>query len=149
MPQKEINIQNKKARPQEYHAPLHKKTRSFFTKSMRISGLIIFVYIFWHLFDYTFTRPSELNAMVGGEYLGLYGRVYNSFLNPVRSIFYIAAMVSISAHLVHGVQSVTQTFGFYHKTYTPLIKKSALAIAVLLAAGFSSIPVFVMLQGGL
>ena len=47
-------IQNKKARAIGYAKPLHKKTRSFFTKLMRLSGLIVFIYIFTHLIDYTF-----------------------------------------------------------------------------------------------
>jgi len=72
--------------------------------------------------------------------------VYNSFLNPLRSLFYIATMIAISFHLVHGVQSLIQTFGFYHDVYTPIIKKSAVVIAVIVGAGFSSIPLYVILH---
>ena len=116
-------IQNKKARDVGYHQPLHKKTRSVFTQTMRFSGLLIFVYIGWHLYDYTFTPHSMANSVINGEFYGLYGHVYNSFLHYGRAAFYIVSMCAIGFHLVHGVQSLVQTFGFNHPVYTPLIKK--------------------------
>ena len=113
---------------------------------MRLTGILIFVYIFWHLYDYTFTPHSIDNSVINGEYYGLYGHVYNSFLNPVRAVFYVLAMLSIGFHLIHGVYSVIQTFGYTHKVYSPLIKKTTVALAVLLSLGFSSIPIYVILH---
>ena len=136
--------QNKKARKNEYYMPLHKKTRSIFTKTMRLSGVVVFVYIFVHLIDFTFTPHIDENSTINGIYYGLYGHVYNYFLNPIRAAFYIVAMISIGFHLIHGVQSTMQTFGFNHPVYTPLIMKLSWAIGVLLALGFSSIPIYVM-----
>ena len=138
--------ENIKARKHRYHKPLHKKTRSLFTKTMRISGVIVFAYVGVHLVDYTFTPHTEALSTVRGEYLGLYGHVYNSFLNPLRALFYIIAMFSIGFHLIHGVQSVLQTFGFNHETYTPIIMKTSWVVALLIAIGFSSIPIYVNLH---
>ncbi|MAH81562.1 MAG: hypothetical protein CMP39_07835 [Rickettsiales bacterium] len=137
-------IGNIKARGSSYAKPLHKKTRSLFTKFMKLSGVIIFLYIILHLVDYTFTPHTELNSTIDGHYLGLYGHVYNSFLNPVRTVWYILAMVSIAMHLVHGVQSVVQTFGFYHEVYTPIINKITWGVALFIAVGFSSVPIYVL-----
>ncbi|RAP27533.1 hypothetical protein DID74_00065 [Candidatus Marinamargulisbacteria bacterium SCGC AG-333-B06] len=136
-------IVNKKARENSYALPIHKKTRSFFTQTMRYSGLLIFVYIFVHLFDFTFTPHTAENSVIDGMYYGLYGHVYNYFLNIYRSLFYIVTMFAIGFHLVHGVQSVMQTFGFYHVVYTPIIKKISWSIAFLIAFGFSSIPIYI------
>lgn len=144
-----LAIQNKRARAQAYSVPLHKTTRSFFTKSMRVSGVIVFAYIVIHLLDFTFTPHTIDNSMIDGEFYGLYGHLYNYFLNPIRSVFYILAMVSIGMHLIHGVQSVVQTFGFNHTTYTPLIKKASMGVAAVLVLGFSSIPVYVLLHDAL
>lgn len=139
-------LENIKARGSSYSKPLHKKTRSLFTKLMRFSGLIVFLYIIFHLIDYTFTPHTELNSTVDGHYLGLYGHVYNSFLNPIRSLWYIIAMISISMHLIHGVQSVVQTFGFHHAVYTPLVVKFSWSVAIFIGIGFSSVPVYVLLH---
>ena len=139
-------LKNKKARMVDYSEPLHKNTRSLFTKTMRLSGVLIFAYIIVHLIDFTFTPHTIDNSMVRGEFYGLYGHVYNYFLNPIRALFYVATMFAIGFHLVHGVQSVIQTFGFYHDTYTPVIKKTSWVVAGFLAFGFSSIPIYVLIH---
>lgn len=139
-------IVNKKARQQDYSVAVHKKTRSFFTKTMRYSGLLIFIYLPLHLLDFTFTDHSVDNSVINGVYYGLYGHLYNYFLSPIRSLFYIATMISIGFHLSHGVQSLVQTFGFNHPVYTPLVKKVSWLVSVFVAIGFSSIPIYIYLH---
>lgn len=143
-----IVIQNKKARSVDYALPIRGSKRSFFTKTMRFSGLVIFIYIAWHLYDYTFTHASLDNAVVKGEYLGLYGLVFNSFLNPFRALFYVIAMCAVGMHLTHAVQSIFQTFGFSHRYYTPIIQRISIGLGAFVAVGFSSIPIYVFFVGG-
>jgi len=47
-------------------------------------------------------------------------------------------------HLYHGIWSMFQTLGFSHPRYTPLIKRAAAVVAVLITAGFVSIPIAVL-----
>lgn len=137
-------IQNRKARGVQYNRPLHASTRKFSTRVMPLSGAIVFAYIVKHLLDFTFTHPAASNALVNGVDLGLYGLVYNSFLDPITSIWYVIAMLAIGFHLNHGVQSFAQTLGGNHAVYTPKIKKIGATVAVLIAVGFSSIPLYVL-----
>ena len=102
-----------------------------------------------HLWDYTFTAHTLDNAVINGQYYGLYGHVYNSFLSIPRALFYIVAMFSIGFHLVHGVYSVIQTFGYHHPVYTPLIKKASWGLAAVLSLGFASLPVYVLIHNAL
>jgi succinate dehydrogenase / fumarate reductase cytochrome b subunit len=141
-------IQNRKARGQSYSTSVNKKTRSFTARLMPFSGGILFAYIVIHLLDFTFTDVTAVNAMVNGEFLGLYGLVYNEFMNPFDSLFYIVAMMSVGFHLTHGIQSVMQTYGFNHPVYTPLIKKISVVLGSVIAVGFSSIPVYVLIHSG-
>ena len=71
-------IQNRKARESRYHSGFG-RTRQLSTKLMPLSGTILLLYIGTHLLDFTFTSSTTQNAVVNGEYLGLYGLVYNSF----------------------------------------------------------------------
>ena len=135
-------IQNRKARDVQYSMPIYPKKRSLYTQTMRFSGLLIFVYIAVHLIDYTFTASTPTNAIVNGQFLGLYGLVYNSFLNPLRVVFYVLAMLSIGFHLNHGIQSVSQTFG---KTPSVTLKRVGICLGTLIALGFSSIPIYVLI----
>lgn len=142
----QLVIENRRARGSQYAKAIGASTRNFATQTMRYSGLLIFVYIFWHLYDFTYTPKLPFNSTVNGEFLGLYGLVWNSFLVPARSIFYIVTMVSIGFHLNHGISSTMQSFGFNHPVYTPIIKKTGIALSVLVAIGYSTIPVYVIVM---
>jgi succinate dehydrogenase / fumarate reductase cytochrome b subunit len=47
-------------------------------------------------------------------------------------------------HLYHGLWSMFQSMGFSHPRFTPLIKRVAAWVAILLVAGFISIPIAVL-----
>ncbi len=136
-------IQNRRARGSAYAAPLHKETRSLSTKLMPVSGLILLAYIITHLLDYTFVVSLD-NTFLYGQDFGLYGLVVNSFMNPVRVVWYLIAMLSVGFHLTHAVQSIFQTFGFNHAVYTPVIKKASVCLGILIALGFAAIPLYVV-----
>ena len=54
-------------------------------------------------------------------------------------------MVLLCLHLHHGAWSMFQSLGINHPRYTPLLKKAAAALAVIIVVGYISIPVSVML----
>ena len=114
---------------------------------MPYTGTFLFAFIIWHLFDFTFSdHEGPRSVMPTGVGLGLYGVVYNAFSNPWHSLFYIAAMGCLGFHLGHGIQSFFQTFGVNDSRWTPRIQKLSNLLGLLVAFGFSSIPVFVMLH---
>ena len=47
-------------------------------------------------------------------------------------------------HLYHGVWSLFQTLGMTHPRYTPLLRRLAKVLSILLFLGFISIPISVM-----
>jgi len=138
-------IQNKRARGGSYSQDINASTRQLSTRLMPYTGLLLLVYVIVHLIDFTFTDPSYQNAVVNGEYLGLYGLMVNHFSMLIPSLFYMLAMAAVGFHLTHGIQSVMQTFGFNHPVYTPLIKRLSLVLGWGVALGFSSIPLYVLL----
>jgi succinate dehydrogenase / fumarate reductase, cytochrome b subunit len=130
-----------------YHVANSKGERSWATRLRTYSGLFILLFVVWHIFDFTLIDHYGPRSMIGGKSLGLYGVVYNSFLNPIHSILYIIAMLSIGFHLAHGVQSCVQSFGYNHPKYSPMIRHIGNWFGVLIAFGFSSIPVYVLING--
>lgn len=123
-----------------------KGARSLSSRLMAVSGSLILAFVIWHLLDFTFTDHHGPRSIIAGKSLGLYGVVYNSFANPVHSLLYIGAMISVGLHLDHGVQSFCQTFGLNHPVYTPLIYKFSRFFAVIITMGYCSIPVYVLLN---
>jgi len=137
-------IENKRARETSYKGPVVLKKRSFSTRVMPYTGTILLSYIVLHLFDFTFTSPSLLNATVNGEMLGLYGLIYNSFLNPLRVIFYVLAMFSLGFHLTHGIQSFVQTMGAVSMKGLIQWKRFAVMLGLFFSIAYSSIPFYIL-----
>jgi succinate dehydrogenase / fumarate reductase cytochrome b subunit len=53
-------------------------------------------------------------------------------------------MIVLSWHLYHGLWSMCQSLGVSHPRYTPLLKRASAGLAILIAAGFISIPAAVL-----
>ena len=140
-------LQNWQARgTNRYENPNASPTRSLATRLMPYSGIIVFSFVIWHLLDFTFANHQGPRSVLSdGQSYGLYGVVVNSFLDPLHSIIYLIAMVAVGMHLIHGVSSVVQTFGFYHPFYTPIIKRISTAFGLIVTFGYSSIPLYVLI----
>ena len=142
-----VVLENIQARGTRYTVYQPVGERSWATRLMPYTGTILLAFVVWHVFDFTLTDHDGARSIVNGQSLGLYGVVYNSFLVPWHSGFYIVAMMCLGLHLSHAIQSVFQTFGFNHPKYTPLIGKMSGVLGWLVALGFSSIPVWVLITG--
>ena len=126
------------ARPTGY-AKKKATESSYASRTMYWSGPIILAFVIYHLLDFTFgtVNPHFQEGNV-------YANVIASFqLIPV-SVFYIIAMLLLCLHLYHGLWSMFQSLGFSHPRYTPILKRSAAVMAILIAAGNISIPVSVL-----
>ncbi len=134
----QLAVRNYDARPTGY---VKKKPAgsSYASRTMYWSGPIILAFVIYHLLDFTFgtVNPNFQEGRV-------HDNVVASFqLIPV-SAFYIFAMLLLCMHLYHGLWSMFQSLGMNHPRYTPILKRCAAAIAILIAAGNISIPLSVM-----
>ena len=112
---------------------------SYASRTMYWSGPIILAFVVYHLLDFTFGTVNP--RFQPGN---VYGNVVASFqLIPV-AVFYIIAMLLLCLHLYHGLWSMFQSLGIAHPRYTPILRKTAGAVAILIAAGNISIPVAVL-----
>ncbi|MCL4784231.1 MAG: succinate dehydrogenase cytochrome b subunit [Bryobacterales bacterium] len=138
----QLALLDKKARPQRYVK--WKSTKSTYaSRTMYWSGPILFVFIVYHLQHLTTGRLHPTQPFPG--YHMAYENVVAGFQVVPVSLFYIFAMVLLCLHLYHGVWSMFQTLGIAHPRYTPLLRNLAVAIAFAVLAGFSSVPLAVML----
>jgi len=136
--------QNKKADPAKYAVNASRENSDVFSRSMAITGSVIFLFLAFHLS--TFWATFNFGTHPETEY-PFYTIVSDWFRVPYYSIIYIVSMGFLGFHLNHAFQSAFQTFGLNHKKYTPLIKKIGTVYAVIMALGFASIP-FYFLMGG-
>ncbi len=128
-------LANRAARPEGYQVYKGKGARTPGSRTMAVTGLLILAFVVIHV--------ATLKYQVGGaKGPDLFAHVLGWFANPWYSIFYVLAVAGVGLHLSHGVQSALQTFGVNHPRYTPALKKAGLAFAVLIFAGFASLPVY-------
>lgn len=132
----------RRARPQNY-VKVTSTTSTYASRTMYWSGPIVAVFIVYHLLHFTVGTVHPTTPFPG--YTQAYENVIAGFQVIPVSLFYIFAMVLLCMHLYHGVWSMFQTLGLAHPRYTPLFKKLAVALSMVVAVGFSSVPISVML----
>ena len=143
-------LENWRARGTAYAVNPQDQTRSWTTRTMPYTGTFLLVYICFHLYDYhpIFKDHEGPASILNGVNQGLYGLVCHSFLNPVRSGFYLIAMGVLGFHLAHGISSLFQTCGIVSPERMPVIHRISLVIGIFFAMAFGSIPIYVLIQYG-
>ncbi len=138
-----ITRENRAARPEGYQMRRSKQNRTAATPSalMFVSGAILLGFILLHLADFRFHLRNP-----GPDGEEPFAKALRLLQDPVSAGVYFVGSLFLGWHLVHGFQSVFQTLGWNHPKYTPLIKKAGVALAVVLALGFASFPVWAMLK---
>lgn len=143
---------NRNARPTQY---AHESTvqASLASRSMFLTGVLVLVYVVLHLAHFTFgwvdsANHSLVQALIrdGAEVQrhDVYGMLVGSFSNPIYSVLYVAAMLVLGMHLSHGLQSLFQSLGLRHPSYTSLFEVAGRVIAWGLAAAYVTIPLAVL-----
>jgi succinate dehydrogenase / fumarate reductase cytochrome b subunit len=127
------------ARPVSY-AKKENIASSYASRTMMWSGPIIALFVIFHILDLTTGTAGAAQFQDLRAYENL---VYSFRRGPVAA-FYIIAMLLLCMHLYHGLWSMFQSMGLSHPRYTPIIKRAAAWVAILMAVGFISIPVSVL-----
>ncbi|MEV7525290.1 succinate dehydrogenase [Streptomyces sp. NPDC091371] len=126
-----------KARPVKY---AHKRRRaSYATRTMRWGGIILALFIVWHLLDLTTLTVNE-RAWAGHPY----ENVLATFSTWYGNTIYLVAMAALGLHIRHGFWSAAQTLGVGNARRDRTLKLLANTLALVLFAGFVSVPVAVM-----
>nr|WES10816.1 succinate dehydrogenase cytochrome b subunit [Streptomyces sp.] len=125
------------ARPDKY-----RRTRartSYATRTMRWGGVILLLFLVWHLLDLT-TLDANPNAQHGHPY----ANVVASFDRWYVAAFYILAMLALGLHIRHGFWSAAQTLGANSPRRDRVLKATANGLAALLTLGFVAVPIGVL-----
>ena len=143
---------NQSARGAQGYAVNHVRPKERASRNMAWVGIIIFVFILLHLYQFWF--QMHWGNLVYVEYEGtihpvkdLYTLVAESYQNSGFVLFYVISMAVVGYHLWHGFWSAFQTLGLNHRKYTPVIRGLGMAYAVIIPALFALIPVWMYVMG--
>jgi len=141
-----LKLRNRAARDVAYTVSRRNADRPLGTPTMIYTGIIIACFVVLHINDFTLADKTGPRSIIHGESLGLYGVVLNGFSNPVRSIAYIVAVWAVGLHFSHLFSSLWVTMGVLSDRATRVMNRVALAVGVLVALGFTTIPVFALIK---
>ena len=127
-----------KARPIGY---IKKKAvgSSLAARTMYWSGPFIALYVIYHILHLT-TGTVHPDFTPGDPY----DNVVRGFRAWPVSVVYIVAICLLCMHLYHGLWSWLQSLGINHPRFTPVFKRAAAIIAIVVAVGYISIPIAVL-----
>ena len=144
----QLTFENRKAKPGDYAVKKHMRS-TFASKNMIWTGLVIAVFLVYHLLHFTFqvTNPdiSALRNLDAAGRPDVAMMVIWSFKSICIAMTYIISVAALMLHLSHGIQSTFQTLGLNNDRTLPVIAKAGSATAAVILLGYISIPVIIFL----
>lgn len=141
----QLAAENRAARPERYSEG--KPIASFASRTIVVSGLILFAFVIYHLMHFTLgvTNPEylQLRELTTGHH-DVYRMVVLGFSNPWVTSFYILSMGLLCLHLSHGVASSFQSLGLRNNSNLRAVQRFARLAAVVIFVGNCSIPISIL-----
>jgi succinate dehydrogenase / fumarate reductase cytochrome b subunit len=132
---------NHRARPQAYASNRDYVAANFASRTMRWTGVIVLLFIAWHLADLTWGWANP-------DYVR--GDPYNNLVTSLSrwpvTILYLAANLALGVHIFHGAWSMFQSLGINNPRFNNWRRRFAQAFAAIIVIGNLSFPV--MVQAG-
>jgi succinate dehydrogenase / fumarate reductase cytochrome b subunit len=134
-----LTLMNQAARPIGYRQRQY-PAASYASRTMRWGGVIIFLFVFYHLGHLTFGKfhPDFVEH-----------DVYHNFVTGFQvwwaSAIYIVANLALGLHLYHGLWSMFNSLGLNHPKFESAKRIFATAFALIITLGNLSFPVAVLI----
>lgn len=130
---------NHRARPVKYQSSRDYIAVSFASRTMRWTGIIIGLYVLFHLADLTlgWANPDYV-------YGAAYDNLVASLERPWVAAIYMLSNIALGIHLFHGGWSMFQSLGLNNPRYNSARKAFAAGFAVIVTVANLSFPIAVL-----
>lgn len=135
-----LTLMNRRARAEGgYVSKRDYQAATAASRSMRMTGVVIALFVVWHLADLTWGNVNP--DYVRGD---VYRNVVASFERPAVSAIYIVANVALGIHLFHGAWSMFQSLGLNNPRWNSWRRAFAAGFAGVVMIGNLSFPIAVL-----
>lgn len=135
-----IAAQNRAARPEGYRRRESLGASTPGSITMVITGLVLLVFLVIHVTDF---RVPKLTGEIDDLALAVRARLGT----PLGAGIYLAGVIALGLHLSHAIRSALHTLGLHHPRWNPVLRVGGSALALVLALGFATFPLFLFLGG--
>ena len=161
-----LSLESMKARGSEPYKVKKWISATFASRYMRGTGYVVLAFILYHLAHFTvgIAQPATFKANLapyvmkgdyhilgltvvraGTEVLDCRSMVIGGFRNPVVAVFYMVAVGLLSLHLLHGAESLFQTFGWKNHSWERALRAVVTLLCTAYFLGNLAIPGSVLL----
>lgn len=147
-----LEYQNWRARPLSYSKKNFSGTSSWASRNMLIIGSLVLVFLVIHVINFFRVinfHPGSMDTVIirGREMEDTYSLVTGLFKESIfYDIMYILGGTLLGLHLSHGFWSAFHTLGLSNKHWLGRLKLLAKIYAVIVAIGFSIIPLYFLVK---
>ena len=136
-----LTQQSHAARPVNYSTRVPQAS-TFASKTMRWGGLLFLIFLIFHILHFTTGTFHPGGQYVEGD---VYDNVVTAFHVWWVAAFYMFSMIVLGFHLYHGAWSSARTLSITSDSPHPLHHRLSLIIAIIVWAGFTIVPLGVVL----
>lgn len=140
-----LTLMNRRARPTPYQSRRDWVAADFAGRTMRWTGVIVLLFLIWHLADFTWGVEAVNPEFTRGQ---VYDNVVASFSRPAVSVWYLAANLALGLHIYHGTWSLFQSLGWNSRRSSARFNQwrrwFATAFTVVVIGGNLTFPIAVM-----
>ena len=122
-----------------YQAPRDYVAANFASRTMRMTGIVVALFVIFHLADLTWGSANP--HFVRGD---VYDNVFASFERVPVAIIYIIANIALAFHIFHGAWSMFQSLGWNNPRFNLWRRYFAAAFAVVIGIGNVSMPLLIV-----
>jgi len=141
-----LYLRQRAARPVGYQ---RKQSRAFAyaARTMKYTGPLVLAFLLFHLAHLTLGWEVTPAPFIEGD---VYANVVAGFQHTWVAVVYVASVLLVGFHLIHGGHSMFESLGLRHPRLDGLIRAVAGGLTVVVTLGFVSLPCAVLfkLAGG-
>ncbi|SRR6056297_1173022 len=142
-----ITLQNQTRRPVHFKILNRWKSSTWPSRNMFILGGLVLIFLVIHLTDFYWkARFGDVAHVQGTEMDDMFSLVSTKFIELWwLDLIYVLGAVFLGLHLSHGFWSAFHTLGWNNDTWMKRFKWISYIFAVIIAAGFATIPLYFLI----
>ncbi len=133
-----LTVDNRKARATRYQSNRDFVAADFAARTMRWTGVIVLLFIGFHLADLTWGVEAVNGEFVRGA---TYDNLVASLSRPPVAAFYLLANLALGVHIYHGIWSLFRTMGASSTRLLDVSRPLAIGFTVIVIGGNLTFPI--------